>query len=367
MAVPAAGPTVAIASAPGKINLALVSGPPDESGFHALTSVFQALNLREYVVARRVLFGVGDAVDADQVPEAVRVQTWRYKMIGDGFRFDEDATSEFAQFDNENHLAVKAAHLLGVPKGEGLALEVHKTVPVAGGMAGGSADAAATLVALNELWGLKRSKSELLELGAQLGADVPACIAGGLALGLRRGDQMTPIASGTRFPTENSTWWVAAFSQSGLSTPAVFKEFDRLAALLQNGEPAATKIAPVATPPHSAAEPGKGIDSGLLESLKKTGPALAGALINNLQNAAFSLRPELLHVGRAFEEAAAPAWLLSGSGPTVVGLAASKKNAEEIARKVADNRFVAGVAVMWGPGYEAVIERGLPPWIRKTV
>ncbi len=208
--------TAVIASAAGKINLALLVGPPNADGYHPLSSVFEAVSLREYVVIREGVSGGG-----------LSVRTLLYSQAPGttDLVFDPSQTRAFSVHDGPNHLAVRAATLLA-RDGQALDITVHKALPVAGGMAGGSADAAATLVAMNQFNDLGHSNAHLAQIGASLGADVPACVVGGLALGLGRGDQMTPLQPGTDAPGPDSRWWVAAFATEGLSTPTVFRAFD---------------------------------------------------------------------------------------------------------------------------------------------
>ena len=164
------------ASAPGKVNLTLRVGAPTPDGYHPLVTVFEALNLRETVTVR-----------TSKTP-GVRVETIAYLPDGS---VDEATTRAMADLDPATHLAVRAARVLQrlaaagpwASTAAGLSIRVDKRVPVAGGMAGGSADAAAALVACNELWELGLGAEQLQAIGRSLGADVPACLAGGIALG----------------------------------------------------------------------------------------------------------------------------------------------------------------------------------------
>ncbi len=192
-------------------------------------------------------------------------------------------------------------------------LHIAKDIPVAGGMAGGSADGAAALVACDALWGTGASRDELLAICAELGSDVPFSLVGGAALGTGRGEKLTPIEVGGTFH------WVFAVADGGLSTPAVYGEFDRLAAGAEVPEPTASPALLAAL---------RSGDSG----------ALAGALSNDLQPAALSLRPSLADTLAAGTEAGALAALVSGSGPTTAFLVAD----EPAARKVADALLASG-------------------------
>jgi 4-diphosphocytidyl-2-C-methyl-D-erythritol kinase len=184
---------------PAKINLGLSVGPPRPDGFHPVATVYQAVALYDDVTA---------VVRDDDASISVEV-------VGD---FAADVPTD------ETNLAVRAARLLQAEYDveEGVELTVRKTIPVAGGMAGGSTDAAATLVACNRLWGLQLSQTELQHLAGELGSDVPFCLVGHTALGRGRGEQVTEVMSRGTFH------WVFAIADGGLSTPAVYGELDRL-------------------------------------------------------------------------------------------------------------------------------------------
>lgn len=277
--------------APGKVNLYLAVGAPGEDGYHPLATVFQAVDLYEEIEARPsrglelTFTGLGKGLDA-----------------------------------GEGNLAIRAARALaahaGVPAHADLA--IHKNVPIAGGMAGGSADAAGTLVALNRLWGLDLPTSELCALGAQLGADVPFCLTGGTALGVGRGTELTPV------PARGEFSWVLLTQSEGLSTPAVFREFDRT----------------VRTP----AEPE--VDCGFMEALAR-GDEIFVAMNarNDLAAAATSLHQGLRNAIAECGEFHLPL-LVSGSGPTLAVFAGPDISAEDLAadlraRGVAESCLVA--------------------------
>ncbi|MER5550214.1 4-(cytidine 5'-diphospho)-2-C-methyl-D-erythritol kinase [Streptomyces sp. NPDC002793] len=272
---------------PAKVNVQLAVGAPRPDGFHDLANVFLAVGLYDEVTVTPAdaLRVTCSGPDAGQVPL--------------------DATN----------LAARAAIALAAR--HGLAPDVHlhiaKDIPVAGGMAGGSADGAAALLACDALWGTGASQEELLEICAELGSDVPFSLIGGAALGVGRGEQLTPVEVGGTFH------WVFAVADGGLSTPAVYGEFDRLTAGTRVPEPAASPA--------------------LLAALRKGDTtALAGALGNDLQPAALSLRPSLADTLAAGTAAGALAALVSGSGPTTAFLVAD----EESARTVADALLASG-------------------------
>ncbi len=197
------------ASAPGKVNLTLRVGAPTPDGYHPLVTVFEALNLRETVTVR-----------TSKTP-GVRVETIAYLPDGS---IDEATTRAMADVDPQTHLAVRAARVLQrlaaagpwASTAAGLSIRVDKRVPVAGGMAGGSADAAAALVACNELWELGLAAEQLEAIGRSLGADVPACLAGGIALGTGRGDHMSILREGDE---EGRHHWVMLLSREGYPRP----------------------------------------------------------------------------------------------------------------------------------------------------
>ncbi|MFD5098404.1 4-(cytidine 5'-diphospho)-2-C-methyl-D-erythritol kinase [Streptomyces albidochromogenes] len=265
---------------PAKVNVQLAVGGARADGFHDLANVFLAVGLYDTVTATPAdsLRVTCSGPDAGQVP-----------------------------LDRTN-LAARAAVALAARHGlsPDVHLHIEKDIPVAGGMAGGSADGAAALLACDRLWGTGSSRSELLDICAELGSDVPFSLVGGAALGTGRGEKLSVLEVGGAFH------WVFAVADGGLSTPAVYGEFDRLTA-------GADVPLPVASPV-------------LLEALR-TGDAaaLAGALVNDLQPAALSLRPSLAATLAVGAEAGALAGLVSGSGPTTAFLAKDAEAAGSVA------------------------------------
>jgi 4-diphosphocytidyl-2-C-methyl-D-erythritol kinase len=271
--------------APAKINLHLGVGAPREDGFHPLTSVYQAVGLYDDLTV----------ADTDGWSVDVTVSDWM------------DRSHVPLAGDN---IVDRAAGLLAAHHGLAVSGDVHidKAIPVAGGMAGGSADAAAALVALDRLWGADTSDDDLLALAAQLGSDVPFALLGGTALGTGRGEIVEPV-------TDTGTWWwVAVPSPMGLSTPEVYRHFDRLC-------PDAPAVPPMPEP--------------LLAALAAGDPhALAASLHNDLQPAALDLRPDLAKLIEAGEAAGALRGVVTGSGPTCVFLCESADQAREIAAEL---------------------------------
>jgi len=266
--------------APGKINLFLRVGLPFDDGYHDLATAFQAVSLFEEVTAEHAddfSLTVSGTVDCSGVPT-------------DG-----------------SNLAIRAARLLAAYTGYtgGARLAIDKHVPVAGGMGGGSADAAATLVACDHLWETNVGREELLRLGSQLGADVPFAIVGGTAVGTGRGDELVPVLATGSFE------WVIVVAPFGLSTPEVYAELDR------HRERHAPDIRPIPSAPQ--------VDAELMQAIRAGDPVmLAESMENDLQAAALHLAPELIEVIELGERSGALAGMVSGSGPTVVFLCADQ-------------------------------------------
>ena len=283
---------------PAKVNLALRVGGTDAQGFHELGTVFQAVSL-------------GDEIVADEAGPG------EFKLVFHG----EGAA--FLPVDDTN-LAIRAAKLLARHVGRddlGASLTIRKRIPVAGGMAGGSADAAGTLLACSTLWGLGLSREDLPPLAAELGSDVPFILVGGTAIGTGRGVHLAPLM------TSGTFHWTFALSHTGLSTPAVFKEFDR------TSEPNSTEI------PHD-----------LIEALRAgDATALGAALTNALEAPAIALQPTLAHTLRLGLAAGALGGIVTGSGPTCAFLASSEAHSHEVAEALAVFSGVRAVRRAYGP------------------
>jgi len=278
---------VAHARAPGKINVFLKVGAVLDDGYHDVATAYQAVSLyedvRAYPASDFSVSFVGGGIDTSNVP-------------ADG-----------------SNLAIKAARLLArkAKFTGGARLEIEKHVPVAGGMGGGSADAAATLVACDALWGLGLPRDELVHLAKQLGADVPFALMGGTAIGTGRGDQLSPALATGHFN------WVLALPDFGLSTPAVYAELDAHRAR-HVGD-----IAPAPTSPS--------VSNDVLQALR-AGDAemLADALHNDLQAPALHFEPDLVEILELGEGSGALAGIVSGSGPTLAFLATDLESAIEL-------------------------------------
>ncbi|MCW2512371.1 MAG: 4-diphosphocytidyl-2C-methyl-D-erythritol kinase [Mycobacterium sp.] len=294
---------------PGKVNLYLGVGDLRDDGYHELTTVFHAVSLFDEITVR----------NADVLS---------LELSGEGFRED----GESLPLDNRN-LAWRAAELMAdhVGRAPDVAISMEKSIPVAGGMAGGSADAAAVLVAMNALWELGVPRRDLHALGAELGSDVPFALHGGTALGTGRGEQLATVL------TRNTFHWVLAFADSGLSTPKVFGEIDRLRADETREQP----------PRLEDPEP-------LLAALASGDPhELAPLLGNDLQPAALSLDASLRRTLRAGVDAGALAGIVSGSGPTCAFLCPSASAAIDVGVQLAGAGVCRTVRAASGPVHGA--------------
>ncbi|MDR6571472.1 MULTISPECIES: 4-(cytidine 5'-diphospho)-2-C-methyl-D-erythritol kinase [unclassified Curtobacterium] len=281
-----AAPTRVRTRAPGKINVYLSVGALQDDGYHDVATAYQAVSLYEDVSAE----------PADDF----------------SVTFTGPIDSRSVPVD-ESNLAIRAARLVADAAGYrgGVRLTIDKQVPVAGGMGGGSADAAATLLAVDTLWGTALGREELLRLAAQLGADVPFAFAGGTAVGTGRGDELSPALAKGEFH------WVLALSDAGLSTPAVYRALD------EHRERYRADIAPAPTTPV--------VEANVLQALRAGDPdLLADCLHNDLQAPAMRLQPALATTLEIGEKAGALAGLVSGSGPTVAFLVADRDAALEV-------------------------------------
>lgn len=283
---------------PGKVNLYLGVGDRRADGYHELTTVFHAVSLADDITVRAadILSLQVHGEGADEVPTDARNLAWQAAEL-------------------------MAEHVGRSPDVE---ITIDKSIPVAGGMAGGSADAAAVLVGINALWELGVPRRDLHAIAARLGSDVPFALHGGTALGTGRGEELTTVLA------RNTFHWVLAFGAGGLSTAAVYAEIDRLRAA---GEP----------PQLADPEP-------LLTALSSGDPhELAPLLGNDLQPASLSLEPNLRRTLRAGNEAGALAGIVSGSGPTCAFLCASAEAAVQVSAELAGAGVCRTVRVASGP------------------
>lgn len=272
--------------APGKLNVYLGVGALGDDGYHEIATAYQAVSLYEDVWAR-------DAPDFSVT-------------------FTGSVDVSGLETDGSN-LAIRAATLLAHSTGyrRGVRLEIEKNVPIAGGMGGGSADAAATLLACDALWGTDLGREDLLELAATIGPDVPFAFTGGTAVGTGRGDQLSPALAQGQFQ------WVLVFAEFGMGTPDVYHELDL------HRERHALDIFPASTQPR--------VDPNVLQALRAGDPHQLGeSLFNDLQAPALHLEPRLAEIIGLGEENGALAGIVSGSGPTVAFLAPDLDSALEL-------------------------------------
>ncbi|WP_374928067.1 4-(cytidine 5'-diphospho)-2-C-methyl-D-erythritol kinase [Kytococcus sedentarius] len=308
-------PRIATVRVPAKVNLALRVGAPKlDNGYHPLATVFHAVDLTDEVTVRRAR------------------------------RFSLEVTGRFAEGVPTDHtnLAWRAVELLrdyyrqtcGVRTPLPVAISIEKNIPVAGGMAGGSADAAGALLAANTVWGNELMPGDLSAIAEELGADVPFALLGGNALGVGRGDELSTVLA------QGQLHWVFCVSDQGLSTPEVYRTFDRLSGWDQMPTPETLPAwEEVPEPPED-----------LLQALRSGDAVEVGQhLENDLQAAAVELQPGLRDTLAAGADVGALAGIVSGSGPTIALLAASHDHAIDISVGMAALRPEVEVFVTSGP------------------
>lgn len=283
---------------PAKVNLQLAVGPKEADGFHEVVTVFQAISI----------------LDTLKIEEA---DEFAISISGDYVNG--------VPLDSEN-LVARAVDLMAdrFETRKNLVININKKIPVAGGMAGGSADAAATLLGIDQLYGLNLSKDELSDVATHLGSDVPFMLHGGTAIGRGRGDDVTPALSRGTYS------WVIAVSSTGLSTPAVYAECDRLRTGLDIKAPS--------------------LNDELLQALLSGDSVRVGkCLTNDLQAAACSLRPALRLILDMGHEYGALGGIVSGSGPSVAFLVADEDHSLDLAVALTSSGVVGSVARAQGP------------------
>ena len=306
---------------PAKVNLQLAVGPVRADGYHDVATVYHAVSLFDEVT---VALAERDSV----------------AITGEG--------ADSLPTDSGN-LSAQAAGALaravgpGSRDAPGLAIQITKQIPVAAGLAGGSADAAATLVACNELWGTGLSQQELCELASGIGSDVAFGLLGGTAIGIGRGEQVTPVLASCAFH------WVLAFANGGLSTADVYAACDRMRASKKSRQVKEHKVG-------TASIPDPVLDNALIAALRAGDPARLGPLLSNdLQPAAISLRPGLRRALAAGRELGALGVMVSGSGPTCAFLAKNRRHARDLAAALAGAGVCRTVAQVTGPAPGATI------------
>ena len=292
--------TTVTVRAPAKINLGLSVGAPQSDGYHPVVTIYQAISLYDEVKARPA------------PPGEISL-----RVTGEG--------DDVVPLDDTN-LAVKAAVLLAKRHKitDGAALSLHKTIAVAGGLAGGSADAAGALIACDALWGIGSKREDLADLGAALGSDVPFCLLGGIAIGTGRGEALSPVLA------RGSYEWVLAYADAGLSTPQVYSEFDRVGSTIRSEAPE--------------------LSQSLMSALR-TGDryAVGSALHNDLQPAALRLRPSLRRTLALGQEFGALGSIICGAGPTCLFLASDEDHAIDLAVALSSSGLCRSVQRAIGP------------------
>ena len=292
---------------PAKVNLQLSVGPRESDGYHQLVTVFQAISIFDEVTVKIGEQGTGInlTVSGDQIhgvpTDSTNLVVKAIELIADKYELDIDVS-----------------------------IEIKKSIPVAGGMAGGSADAAATIVAIDELYSLDITREEMHSIASQLGSDVPFLLSGGTAIGQGRGDQLTAALS------RGTYHWVLALSSVGLSTPAVYSECDRLRQGLDISDPQ--------------------ISDALMQALLTAEPSNVGKLlVNDLQPAACSLRPALRLILDVGQEYGALGAIVSGSGPTVAFLVSDEEHGLDLAVALSASGVVGSVTRAFGPVHGAKV------------
>jgi len=286
---------------PAKVNLQLSVGPKEADGYHNLVSVFQAISIFDDITIK-----LGEP--------------------GSGLTISISGDQTHGVPADANNLAAKAVALIS--KEYDLTVDAHveikKSIPVAGGMAGGSADAAGAILGIDYLYSLDMTREEMIEIASKIGSDVPFMLSGGTAIGTGHGDQLTAALS------RGTYHWVLALSTVGLSTPAVYAECDRLRGELEIVEPQTHE--------------------GLMQALLGAdAPGVGAALVNDLQLAACSLRPAIRLVLDVGQEYGALGAIVSGSGPTVAFLVADQDSGLDLAVALTSSGVVGSVAQAYGP------------------
>jgi 4-diphosphocytidyl-2-C-methyl-D-erythritol kinase len=286
---------------PAKVNLQLSVGSKEADGYHNLVSVFQAISIFDDITIK-----LGEP--------------------GSGLTISISGDQTHGVPADANNLAAKAVALIS--KEYDLTVDAHieikKSIPVAGGMAGGSADAAGTIIGIDYLYSLDMTREEMIEIASKIGSDVPFMLSGGTAIGTGHGDQLTAALS------RGTYHWVLAVSTVGLSTPAVYAECDRLRGELEIVEPQTNEA--------------------LMQSLLAAdAPGVGAALVNDLQLAACSLRPAIRLVLDVGQEYGALGAIVSGSGPTVAFLVADQDSGLDLAVALTSSGVVGSVVQAYGP------------------
>lgn len=281
---------------PAKLNLHLGVGPQRADGYHELLTIFHAVSLYDTL-------------------SIAPAETPSLHIDGEGAKtLPTDSTNMVWRA-----IALMAARY---QRPADVALRLSKQVPVAAGLAGGSADAAAALVAADALWGCQCARAEMVAMAGELGSDVSFALCGATARGTGRGELLEPVQVGG-----SGLHWVLAVAHSELSTPAVYARFDELNPEPRLPEPAA-----------------------LVHALGTGEPALIGAALDNdLQPAALAMAPALNRTLAAGKDLGALGGVVSGSGPTCAFLAGDAAGAARLAVALKGTGLCRLAHVVTGP------------------
>ena len=295
-------PAEVVVRVPGKVNLYLGVGPREFTGYHELATVFQAVSIFDEITV----------TPSDSL-----------KITGSG-KFGKLVPTD------ETNLAWKAAQLVAKACGEepNVMINIDKSIPVAAGMAGGSADAAGTLLACDAYFGAGIPRDELDAMAAMLGSDVPFILHGGCALGSGRGDVLSPVI------TRGTFHWVFATFTEGLSTAMIYERTDEIRGMEFNKAP--------------------DVPNELLAALAQGNPTELGkCLHNDLQEAAIASRSGLKDVLEYGRDLGALGELVSGSGPTCAFLARDDASAIDLVVGLKSSGLVDDAVHAHGPVHGA--------------
>lgn len=231
---------------------------------------------------------------------------------------------------DERNLAYRAAALLKEKLGikQGVHIYIHKQIPVAAGLAGGSSDAAATLRGLNRLWNLQLSDEELAKLGAEIGSDVPFCVYAGTALARGRGEILTPL------PPPPPCWVVLAKPGHGVSTADVFGRL---------------RVDQIKEHPRTEAMIAAILNQDYEEINKNLG--------NVLEPVTMEMHPEVRKIKEKMLQFGADGVLMSGSGPTVFGLVKKEARAKRLVNGLKGFCQQVFAVRMLGVRYQGVLDQ----------
>jgi len=261
-----------VIEAPAKVNLTLDVLGKRTDGYHELETVMHQISLRDIIYLQSGGHGIKVSSDSLSIPH------------------------------NEENLAFRAAKLIfgKFSLKEGLQIFIEKNIPVGAGLAGGSTDAAAVMLGLNRMFELNLKQEELLDIGLQIGSDVPFCLRGETALATGRGETLTMLVPGPQLEM------VLVKPDFELSTADVYRDF-RLAKVIERPD-----------------------NTAFIEAWRRYDMiGLAAQMINVLETVSLKKCPEIGILKGQLADLGALQTLMSGSGSSVVGLFASKNEARK--------------------------------------